>query len=75
MSILFLIAISYRYPTVEEILAHLPQPLEEGIVIDGSQEDIGLFKVAVKGREEGFIETAPQWVLPWKTYDWTLYEE
>lgn len=74
LSALFLVVISHRYPTAEEILAHMPEP-PEGLVIDASQGEIGLFKITVKGQEEGFIETLPQWVLSWKSYDWSVNDE
>jgi hypothetical protein len=74
LAALFLVAISYRYPTVEEILDHMTDP-PEGLQIDAGQGDIGLFKVTIKGQEEGFIETVPQWVLPWKRYDWSIHDQ
>lgn len=68
---IFFVVICYRYPTEEEVLEHMPIP-QEVIEIDVSESDIGLFKVSIKGKEEEWIETVPQWVLPWQKYDWSI---
>lgn len=72
----FFLLISYRYPTDREVQLHYHEAGMDEVLIDSTQADIGYYGVTRRRdneTEEFFVETFPQWVRPWQTYDWDVW--
>jgi hypothetical protein len=73
--VLFCFIAFHRYPTQDEIIERFSASASvDRVTIDSTQGDIGYFGLTAEGAEgiqEFFIETFPQWVFPWDSYDWS----
>ena len=73
--VLFCFVAFHRYPTEGEIIERFTASASvDRVTIDSTQADIGYFGLTTegaKGTQTFFIETFPQWVFPWNSYDWS----